>query len=205
MTTVRAGHYLALSVPRHRPLTYHGRELHVRDVTDVHGRAFLSGREDDVLYVGEAGYEPLAAYEVLLLVPLDIGPAGVTVVLFERVENVVYREPVRHELPGLYLYLVRLQLAAVCVHLHDAGDGLQLERYVPFQYRAEVHERITLSLHLELVNLAEPRRYRAYLRRPEPLGYRLARGLDPLEYELPGEVDVYTLAERHRHGGKPEP
>lgn len=175
---------LASSVTGHGPLPHHGSEAHRRDVRDVDRRAILASVHDDALDIAQVLDEAFPPDVDSLASSLDVGAAGVGVVLFERLDDLVDPEPVAAQLVGIELNFVRLEEPPERVDLDDARHGAQLVCDLPVEDRSEVHERVRpaglrvdgarCGPDLKLVDLSEPRGDRSHLDIRESLRDRLA-------------------------------
>ena len=130
----------------------------------------------------------------MLLGALDVGAARVGVVVVQqRLEDHVERHPVRDQQVRIELNLVGLELAAVRVHLDDAGRRAQPERDLPVENAAQIHRRVAVATHLELVDLTQSRADRSQRRCAVTVRDQLARLRKPLHHQAAREVDVGRL------------
>jgi hypothetical protein len=199
------GHHLAAAVAGRRPLPHERGHGHGADVSDEHRHAPRRAADDDLLDVGHALEQRLAADEPLLAMLDDIAAAGAGVVALQRPEHLAEGDAMGRHPVGIDLHLVALGEAAVAVDVGDAGHGPHRRRDVPLEDAAQVHQAPPLPADLELEDLAEGRAQGAELRRG--VGER-DRGLgsrEPLLDELPGTEDVGPLPEDDRDQRDAEP
>ena len=143
-----------------------------------------------------------AAHRVALGPVLDEAAAERRVVVGERLEHLVQRQPVALELPRIDQHLELPRQAAPRVDLAHAAHRAQPRADVPVVERLLRHRVGRVALDQVLVDLAERGRDRAE-RRVEAVGDAAARLEHPLADQLPREVDRHGVVEDDGHDRQP--
>ena len=145
-----------------------------------------------------------AADHLLLVVVLDIRAAAGRVVLGQRRVDLRHRHAVAVQARGGDPCLVGRHLAAVDVHVGDAGGELELGRDGPLQDALQRHGRVAGPLQFELVDLAEARRHRTHLRIADAGRYHASGLRQALEDLGAGLGDGRGVVEGDVDGRDPE-
>src|SRR6202795_1837613 len=131
----------------------------------------------------------------------DRRTAGSAIVLGHRVVDVLDRQAKSRQCALGDAHLVGLEFATVDVHLSDARDLLELRCALPIQDRAQLHERIVLALHLELIDLGEA--VGEWAQHGRPGARRQRRLAQALRHQRAVGQDVAAVGELHIDDGEP--
>ena len=168
----------------------------VGHVAHEHGHAALL-LHHDVADVVETLHQSLATDEVGRMVLLDIGPAGVHIVLVQGLHHLADGGPQGKEALGVERHLILLDAPAEGVDLHHAGNHRQLSLHYPVLDGAQLLRRVARGVARHegvLIDLAQSGGDGAYLRTAEAIGNLVLHLLYLLVYQLPGLVGAHALA-----------
>ena len=197
-------HHFAFLVAGHQAVAHGVAEAHVGHVAHQNRYAAAgAGPHHHAAHVFQGARQPFGADEVGHRVFVDVGPAGVLVVLLQGVVQLPDSDVVAAQALGVHGYFVLLDVAAEATHVGHAGRAQQLPAHQPVLQRAQLGGRILVFVALFgvqhiLVNLAQARRDGSQLRHAGA-GRNLPLGVpEALRHLVAGPVHVRLVG---KHDG----
>ena len=204
-----AAHGFALAVARHGPVAHGVAETRGGHV--AHQQRGVGGGllDDDFAQVLQRGGPALAPNEKGVGAALQVGPAGVGVVVLHGGKQLGHGHAVGGQAVGIHADFVLAQIAAEAAHVHHAGYAGQLALHQPVLHVAQPGERKLLLVAFfgadaVLENLAQAGGDGGHARRAQPRAQAGLGAGELLAYQLPGAVSVHVVGKHDRNHRQPE-
>ena len=204
-----AADHFAFAIACHGAVAWRVAQLHGGHVLHQYRRTMFRCFDHDVADILDPLREADAADVIGVAAALDVGPAGIGIVAFQRAEHIADAE--RHALQPdrIHGHFVLFQVATETVHLGDPGRAHQLAGDDPILHLAQLHRGVLVlvagdRMHDILVHLAEAGAERCEVRLFHAGRQIAAHQLQPLVHQLPREIGIETILENDRHLTHPE-